>query len=146
MAGRVPETLAVDANIMVAAMMGGRTRDLISRIRRSGTDLLTVPEAYREVEEHLAELAGYVGAHPDQFRLALWSLPVRRVIHADYSAGLERAAALVGARDPDDAPLVALALAQGIPIWSNDRGLTGLHGKGIEVYTTRQVVARLESV
>lgn len=133
----VIDALAVDANILVAAMMGGRTRDLLVRLRRAGVDLAAPEEVLGEVEEHIPELAEFVRAQIDQFKLAFWSLPVQRVAAGEYAEALKRAVGLVGNRDPDDAPVVALALTRGIPVWSNDRDLKEL--EGVCVVTTRDV-------
>ena len=131
------DALAVDANVLVAAMMGGRTRDLLVRLRRAGVDLAAPEEVFREVEEHVPELAEFVRARIDQFKLAFWSLPVQRIAAGEYAVALKRAAKLIGNRDPDDIPVVALALARGICVWSNDRDLLEL--KGVRVVATRDV-------
>ena len=129
--------MAVDANVLVAAMLGGRTRDLLVRGRRAGLTLITAVEVIREVEEHIPEQAEYVGVRPDSLKLALWSLPVESVANAEYASQMAHAADLMKDRDPDDAPLVALALTRDIPVWSNDRDFRGL--PGIRVMTTVDV-------
>ena len=49
---------------------------------------------------------------------------------------------MIGKRDPDDVELVALALALGCPVWSNDNDLVEL--KEIEVYPTAVMLKKLE--
>ena len=128
------KTLAVDANILVPAMMGGRTRDLIVHLAVVPIELQAPEDAFIEVEDHVVDLTGYVRARIDAFRLALASVPVLRVLRRAYEHELERAKELTKKRDPDDAPVVALALAKGIPIWSNDKDL-----KAIRIFTTRDL-------
>jgi predicted nucleic acid-binding protein len=135
------EALAVDANILVPAMMGGRTRDLMVRLALLPMDLQAPEDALIEVEDHIVDLAGYVRARIDAFRLALASIPVRRIPRSEYARELQTAKELIKKRDPDDAPVVALALARGIPIWSNDKDLKSL--KHVSVFTTRELAALL---
>lgn len=131
--------LAVDANVLVAAMMGGRTRDLMVRVRRAGIDLVSTEETFQEVEAHLPELAEAAGARVEQFKLALWSMPVERSAREAYQGMMGRALEMMKGRDLEDAPIVALSLSRGIPVWSNDRDLAGL--KGTQRLTTREVAA-----
>lgn len=46
----------------------------------------------------------------------------------------------IAARDPDDWPTVALALAFGLPIWSQDKDL---QDSGLEVVTTGELLDAL---
>jgi predicted nucleic acid-binding protein len=57
-----------------------------------------------------------------------------------YRKFLSEAARLIGKRDPDDVELLALALALGIPIWSNDRDF---EVAGVECYTTARLLKKL---
>jgi predicted nucleic acid-binding protein len=44
------------------------------------------------------------------------------------------------ARDPDDVPLLALALALKVPIWTHDRDF---EVAGVEKYTTARLLTKL---
>ncbi|MCA1700041.1 MAG: hypothetical protein LC790_14520 [Actinobacteria bacterium] len=46
----------------------------------------------------------------------------------------------IAARDPDDWPTVALALALGVPVWSQDKDLTAA---GVDVATTGELLDAL---
>jgi predicted nucleic acid-binding protein len=137
------KALALDANILVPAMLGGRTRDLIVRLALAQVELQSPEDAWVEVEDRIADLAGYTRARIDAFRLALASIPVRRVARSDYAASMDRARKLIEARDAEDVPIVALALAKNLPVWSNDKDLKTL--QEIRVYTTRELAVRLAS-
>jgi hypothetical protein len=52
---------------------------------------------------------------------ALQVMPVEWKAVADYDSQREEAERRIAARDPDDWPTVALALALGLPVWSQDR-------------------------
>ena len=120
-------------------MLGGRTRDLIVRLALVPIELQAPHDVLIEVEDHLVDLAGYVRARIDSFRMALASLPVRRFPRRDYEHELERARALTSLRDPGDASVVALALCRRIPVWSNDKDLRVV--KEIQLFTTRDLFA-----
>jgi predicted nucleic acid-binding protein len=128
---------AVDANIMVAAMMGGGTRDLVVRIRSAGVDLSTPEEVYFEVQDKLVDLAAFSRTRIDLFRLALSSMPLGRVSKETCQKHMKQAEMLIGRRDPDDAPIIALALATNIPIWSNDKDLKSV--KQVRTFTTAEL-------
>jgi predicted nucleic acid-binding protein len=67
-------------------------------------------------------------------------MPVEWKPVADYGARRDEAERGIAARDPDDWPTVALALALGLPVWSQDRDLTQA---GLEVFTTGQLLDAL---
>lgn len=58
----------------------------------------------------------------------------------EYATKLESAKRAIARRDPDDVPLLALALAFGVPVWSNDNDFKDA---GVEWYTTARLLRRL---
>ena len=58
---------------------------------------------------------------------ALQVMPVEWKRAADYETRREEAESRIAARDPDDWPTVALALAVGVPVWSHDKDRAGVH-------------------
>ena len=64
-------------------------------------------------------------------------LPVEVCEEAVYRQHLAAARRYVSDRDPDDAPLAALAIAFGIPIWSHDEDF---RETPLEVYTTARII------
>lgn len=57
-----------------------------------------------------------------------------------YRAKLQEARQLIEGRDPDDVPLLPLALALRIPVWSSDNDFANI---GITRYTTAELLAKL---
>jgi predicted nucleic acid-binding protein len=49
----------------------------------------------------------------------------------------------IGNRDPDDIPILALALALSIPLWSNDKDFKDA---GVEWYTTERLLRLLRII
>jgi predicted nucleic acid-binding protein len=98
-----------------------------------------VPEtAYAEAEEHLAALATKRGSDPEK---ALATL--RPMAELGTVAGLELYSAFeaearrrLDARDPDDWPVLATALALGCPIWTED---TDFFGGGVATWTSASI-------
>jgi predicted nucleic acid-binding protein len=60
-----------------------------------------------------------------------------------YAPYLNEAADRIGSRDPDEAHVLALALALEIPIWTNDRDF---EVAGVTCYTTAQMLELLEII
>ena len=98
-----------------------------------------IPEsALSEAEEHLAVLAVKRGGDPLPVLALLRSLAeLAEVVGPDVYVEFERdARELMGARDPDDWPILAAALAIGCPIWTED---TDFFGCGVAVWTTGRI-------
>lgn len=68
-------------------------------------------------------------------------LPVKACQPSIYGAEVMKAEQLIGLRDPDDVPVVALALALGYPVWTNDRDFDDL--PGVATVSTAELLARL---
>ena len=70
-----------------------------------------------------------------------WKLLPLRIHPLDaYRSRLQRAIAYLKRRDPEDAHALALARSLTLPIWSNDRDLSGLD---IECYSTARFLRLL---
>jgi predicted nucleic acid-binding protein len=67
-------------------------------------------------------------------------MPVEWKAVAEYERQRDEAERRIAARDPDDWPTVALALALGLPVWSQDQDLTDA---GLEVFTTGELLDAL---
>jgi predicted nucleic acid-binding protein len=57
---------------------------------------------------------------PQALEAELRLLAVRECEPREYAAKLEAAKRAIARRDPEDVDLLALALAFGVPVWSND--------------------------
>jgi predicted nucleic acid-binding protein len=131
------KALVLDANILIRAVLGERVR----RILEAHADSISffIPEtAYAEAEEHLAALVVKRGGDPAKAVRLLRSMAalgtvVNRELYADFEA--EARKRLV-ARDPEDWPILAAALALGCPIWTED---TDFFGCGIATWTSASI-------
>lgn len=130
--------LAADANVLLSAVIGGRSRLVLSH--RQISEVFTTQQTFSEVEEYAPVLAKKRGLPSDILLLAVAALPVTIVERAKYVKHLASALRKIGPRDPDDADLLALALHLRIPIWSNDRDFENLD---VEAFTTEKLLRRL---
>ena len=104
--------LVLDANILIRAVLGQRVR----RILEAHADSISffVPEtAYAEAEEHLAGLVVKRGGDPSQALVTLRAMAaLGTVVSPDFYGDFEtESRKRLGARDPDDWPILAAALA-----------------------------------
>jgi len=67
-------------------------------------------------------------------------MPIEWVVEVDYAQQRDEAQQRIAARDPDDWPTVALALALDLPVWSQDKDLADAR---IEVLTTGELLDAL---
>jgi predicted nucleic acid-binding protein len=132
---RRPGRLVVDANPILAALLGDQARRIFfeAPIRE-----FAVPElVLSEVREHLPRLALKLGAVPAFLEYALDLLPLRPYPPRAYRDSIAEARRRVERRDPDDVDVLALTLRLEVPLWSNDRDF---EGTGIERLTTAQLL------
>ncbi len=130
--------LAADANVLLAAVIGGRA-SLVLR-HPHVEEVFTTQSNLEEVEEYALRLGEKRKLRSDLLLLTVAALPIRVIEEDEYSHRLSEARRLIGKRDPDDADLLALALHFDIPVWSNDRDFENLP---IEVFNTEAVLRRL---
>ena len=129
--------LVLDANILIRAVLGQRVR----RILEAHADSISffVPEtAYAEAEENLAALVVKRGGDPAKALVSLRSMAalgtmVSQDLYGDFEAEARKR---LGARDPDDWPILAAALALGCPIWTED---TDFFGCGVATWTSSSI-------
>jgi predicted nucleic acid-binding protein len=93
-----------------------------------------------EIARHVPRLAAQRCLDAALLFAALQVMPVEWKAAADYDDQREEAEQRIAARDPDDWPTVALALALGLPVWSQDRDLTDA---GLVVFTTGELLDAL---
>jgi predicted nucleic acid-binding protein len=132
----VTESLVVDANPLLSALLGGSAREVIF----SGKFAFYAPQhTLFEVEKYLPRVARKLGqSEADLFR-AFGLLPVIACQPRDYDSHVPQAEGLIGPRDPKDVHVLALALKLTLPIWTQDRDFEGL--SGVTVRTTAEMVA-----
>jgi predicted nucleic acid-binding protein len=130
--------LAADANVLLSAVIGGRSRLVFGHPRI--IEILTTEHTIAEVEEYVGVLAKKRSVPVDVLTLAAASLPVTVVERAAYAKRLPEALRQIGHRDPDDAELLALALHLKIPVWSNDKDFKSAR---VELFNTEALLRRL---
>jgi predicted nucleic acid-binding protein len=130
--------LVVDSNILVRAVLGKRVRGLIEEFAESASFFL--PEAANaEAEEHLPALVIKRGGDPEKALALLRSLrslmvPIGSDVYGEFETEARRRLA---ARDPEDWPILASALALGCPIWTEDADFFGC---GVATWTSDRVL------
>lgn len=130
-----PSRLGVDANPILAALLGGQARRVFFE---TSVREFAVPEiVLSEVREHVPQLARKLGTMPAFLEYALDLLPLRRYSARAYRETMVEARRRIGSRDPDDIDVLALALRLRAPLWSNDRDF---EGTGVERLTTPDIL------
>lgn len=132
--------LAADANVLLSAVLGGRSRIVLEHSNIE--EVLATQTILAEVQEYAPLLARKKRLSADLVLLAVATLPVTVVDSSVYTTSLSEARRRIGRRDPDDIDILALALHFGLPIWSNDNGF---EVAGVEWYTTASLLAKLHS-
>jgi len=131
--------LAADANVLRAAVLGGRGARLVlqhPKIR----EVLCAEATLAEVQEYALILAWKKRLSIDLVLLAVASFPVTIVRRETYANSISEAKRRIGRRDPDDVEILALALHFQIPLWSNDKDF---EDAGSEWYTTADLLGKL---
>lgn len=134
---RLPEKLAVDANPILSAGIGGSA---LKGFWDSRLSLHTTAHTLREVLKYAPKLARKADIPLQEVLASLYLLPLTVHGRAFYQSKLPKAHKLIGERDPDDVDLLALALKLDIPIWTNDRDF---EKTGVATYTTAQLLSLL---
>lgn len=128
--------LAADANAILQALLGRASLAIeIGRV-----ELATTLATLNEVREHFAEVAGKYHVAAEALDEGLALLGIRAYGHRKYRAKLAEAERRIGPKDPDDVPLLALALTLNVAVWSNDRHFLDV---GVQRYTTRELMAKV---
>lgn len=131
--------IAVDANVILSAVIGGRASHIF--IYNSQLIFITTPSVMEEVNEYIPELARRKGLNQAMMERMLAFLDVQIVSNINDEADLIKAWDLMGDRDPDDVPLLALAIHEKCPVWSNDKHFQGVTPL-VMVYTTADLLSR----
>ena len=126
--------MIVDANVVVSATLG-RSHALLLAIFDHGIALWIPAHQFREVKLVVTRIALQRGL--DHRKLLHWVDAIIIPIPVDLYAGFETdARARLGTGGQKDWPLLALALASGQEIWSNDVDLFGI---GVAVWNTKNI-------
>ncbi len=107
---------------------------------RHGPHCVAADAVALEIARHIPRLAEQRRLDVALLFAALQVMPVDWKPVAAYDSQREEAERRIAARDPDDWPTVALALALDLPVWSQDKDLTAA---GLDVFTTGELLDAL---
>jgi predicted nucleic acid-binding protein len=134
--------LATDANILLAAVFGRRTQAIIDMFP-GAVHLCTPSTCLEEARRNAVGIARQ--RRVDGARVLSLIDELTRTFEAvemNALAPFEQAArARIERRDAKDWPVIALALATGYPIWTEDQDFFGC---GIAIWTTDRVAIYLQ--
>ncbi len=134
------DPLAIDANCLLSAMLGGRAREIIFSQQ---FDFYSPQVTLFEVSKHISWLASRLGKPELELFREFQLFPIIACQPATYEPQLLHATELIGQRDVLDVPLLALALARRYPIWSEDRDFEGI--AEIQLLKTPQLLAIIQA-
>ena|SRR3990167_6743577 len=131
------KAIVLDANILIRAVLGSRTRNLIERYA-GAVHFLAPDVAFQDAHRHLPEILKKRGIAKEPALAVLAQLEqiVQSLPHEYYGSFQERSLNRISTRDPDDWPIVACALALNCPVWTED---ADFFGAGIATWTTNRV-------
>ena len=132
-----PLGLVLDANILIRAVLGKRVLNLLERYEDVAR-FYSPDICYQDARAYLPGILERRGIDPEPAlrvldNLVLLVQPIDQVLYQAYEA---QARKRIAGRDPDDWPIVALALALNLPIWTEDRDF---FGSGIATWTSDRV-------
>lgn len=131
--------LAVDANVLLSALIAGKARLLLGK--PVFETVLTTESVMNEVNEYAPVLAGKRKIPIDQMLLEAATLPVAVIPRSSYAKSIAEARRRIGKRDPDDVELLALAISLEVAIWTNDKDF---ETSGVPCFSTAQLLARFD--
>lgn len=129
--------LVLDANILIRAVLGSRVLGLLRKY--AGQVAFMAPDAaLQEAREHLPGIlaARKIPVAPAMETLDLLMRSDQTVEVETYASFEAVARERIDKRDEDDWPVLAVALALGCPIWTED---TDFFGRGVATWTTDRV-------
>ena len=135
--------IVIDANALLSILIGGAAARRIL-MHPHAPVLYVTPDVRHEVEEYIPVLA----TRKKLDESLLWSLwntiPLIEMAAEQNSSAWNRAVEVMGHRDPDDVPTLAVALRYDWPVWSQDRDFEEAR-MICSVYTTAELLRILDS-
>jgi predicted nucleic acid-binding protein len=139
---RVPKPVVLDANILLRAVFGVRVRELLESYEDLAA-FYTPDLCFEDARRYIPDIATRRGfdlalglAVLDQ--IARIVQPVDRSLYEEYE---EPARARISTRDPEDWPVVAVALMLKAPIWTEDQDF---FGAGVPTWTSNRIEIYLQ--
>lgn len=122
--------------MLISAVIRGKAYRIMGLVKDK-TRLLTAERTIEEVRRGLIHVAQKRKLDTAALLLAVEALPVEVRPESAYRHKLAEAEKRIAKRDPTDADLLALALAEAAPIWSQDRDFEGC---GVPLWTTERLL------
>jgi predicted nucleic acid-binding protein len=118
--------LVLDANILIRAVFGKRVREILERFENE-TDFYSPDLCFDDVRRYIPSISKKRKLNPTLSlavldRVSTLVVSVDRSLYADQE---EHAPQRIQHRDPDDWPVVAVALLLEFPIWTEDPDFFG---------------------
>jgi predicted nucleic acid-binding protein len=134
----VAEPLIIDANPIISALLGGSARRVVLSPEFS---FYSTQHTLFEVEKYLPWLARRLDRGEIHLFREFELLPIIACQPTRYESQVAKAESLIGLRDIEDVPILALALELGYPIWTEDHDFDGI--PEISVRRTADLLATL---
>jgi len=136
--------LVLDANILMRAVLGRRVRELLERYEDTAA-FYSPDVCFEDARYYLSQVLEKRGLNVESGLAILEQIrqlvvPVDPSLYSDYE---RLARERIEIRDPDDWPVVALAMMLDLPIWTEDQDL---FGSGVATWTTDRVEVYLKAV
>jgi predicted nucleic acid-binding protein len=133
----VAKGIVLDANILVRAVFGQRVPQILS-VYVDQANFYSPDVCFADAREYISKLSAGRGLDPLAALAVLDGIGgiveiVDRSLYEDYE---KLARERVQGRDPDDWPIMAVALLLDLPIWTEDQDF---FGGGIATWTTDRV-------
>jgi len=134
--------LVLDANILMRAVLGQRVRELLERYEDS-VAFYSPDVCFEDARHYLSQVLEKRSLNVESGfaileQISQLVVPVDRSLYGDYE---RLARERIEVRDPDDWPVVAVALLLDLPIWTEDRDL---FGSGVATWTTDRIEVYLK--
>jgi len=110
--------IVVDANIIISALIGGSTREILFDPR---FDFLTTEFTAAEVEKYIPEMARKAGLSEGFVNETFHLIPLKIKERTSYKNSLKEAEENIGSVDKKDVEILALALETGNYLWTDDK-------------------------
>ena len=128
--------LAVDANSLISALLGGRALQLLFNPLFL---YATTERTTWEVKRYISVIAERLGIAEIEVLNTFEDFPIMAYQSNLYSPALSRATNAIGHRDPKDIDILALAYHLRIPLWTQDLDLIDI--EDIQTVTTQDLLA-----
>ena len=136
--------LVLDANILLRAVFGAQVRQLLETYEDIA-GFYSPDVCFGEAHEYIPDVAKRRGVD-SSLALTVLEEVSRIVVSVDrslYESHENLARERIQRRDPDDWPVVAVALMLGIPVWTEDQDFFGSGIPNLDYGSCRIISARL---